>query len=101
MKINPGACGLITTVEVRKKDARVFMLELRSDCEMIQKLGETLPELSMTDCFKRILDSIVYKQASACLKHVSCPVPSGILKTLEVEAGLAVAKDVSMKFLKD
>lgn len=68
---------------------------------MIEELGENLKELSMMACFTRIIDSIVYKEASACLKHVSCPVPSAILKTVEVEAGLAVAKDVSMKFLKD
>jgi len=29
---------------------------------------------------------------------VACPVPSGILKALEVEAGLAVPKNVTLQF---
>ena len=53
------------------------------------------------DAFKRVLDNPVYTKGATCLKHVACPVPSGILKALEVEAGLAVPKDVSIIFLKE
>jgi hypothetical protein len=29
--------------------------------------------------------------------HAACPVPSGLLKAIEVAAGLALAKDVTMQ----
>lgn len=101
LEINSGACGFISTVEVRRINGKDFSVCIRSDCGMIAELGEKLKELSMMGCFTRILDNAVYKEASCCVKHVSCPVPSGVLKAVEVEAGLAVAKDVTMKFLND
>ncbi len=99
--INPGACGMSVTVEVEKKDGKTFSLRITSECEMVAKLGKELPELTMTDAFKRFQDNPVYKKGAICLRHVACPVPSGILKALEVEAGLNVPKDVSIMFLKN
>ena len=99
--IQPGACGMPVTVEVIKKDKKTFTVIITSDCEMVQKLGKELPELTMMDAFKRLLDNPVYTKGAACLKHVSCPVPAGILKALEVEAGLAVPREVRMVFEKD
>ena len=99
--IQPGACGMPVTVEMIKKDKKTFTLTITSDCEMVQKLGKELPELTMMDAFKRLLDNPVYTKGAACLKHVSCPVPAGILKALEVEAGLAVPREVRMVFEKD
>ncbi len=97
--INPGVCGLSTKVVVSRKDRRNFSLVVESQCEMVRRLGTELPGVTLMDAFKRIVDNPVYRKASAVLKHVSCPVPAGILKTLEVEAGLAVPKDVHMEFL--
>jgi hypothetical protein len=65
---------------------------------MVEKLGEKVQTMDMMDVFKKILDNPVYRQGSICLRHVSCPVPSGILKALEVEAGLALPKDVKIVF---
>ena len=100
--INPGACGMPVTVEVKKKDKKnTFSLTITSECEMVEKLGKELPELILMDAFKRLPDNPVFKKGAACLKHVSCPVPAGILKALEVEGGLAVPKDVSIIFIKE
>ncbi len=101
IKIDPGACGLLTEIEVTRKEDKVFDLKITSDCEMVEKLGKELPELAFMDAFKRILDNPVYSAGSNCLKHVSCPVPAGILKALEVEAGLAVPRKVSIEFISD
>lgn len=98
--IQPGACGMPVTVEVEKKDKKTFSVTITSDCEMVQKLGKEVPELTMMDAFKRLLDNPVYTKGAGCLKHVSCPVPCGILKALEVEAGLNVPKDSVIHFEK-
>jgi hypothetical protein len=55
----------------------------------------------MTDLFKKMLDNPVYVRGSVCLKHTSCPVPWCILKAVEAELGLAVPKDVTMKFERE
>ncbi len=99
--INPGACGMPVTVEVEKKDAITYSVKVGSECKMVVKLGKEISELTMIDAFKRLLNNPVYTKAAACLKHVACPVPAGILKALEVEAGLNVPKDVSITFVKE
>ena len=99
--IHPGACGMPATVEVVKKEGKIFAVKITSQCEMVEKLGSKLPELTMLDAFKRFLDNPVYRTGAICLKHVACPVPSGILKALEVEAGLNLPREVSITFLKN
>jgi hypothetical protein len=101
IQIQPGACGMPVTVEVKKKDKKTFSVTITSECKMAEKLGAEIPELTLMDAFKRVLDNPVYTKGATCLKHVACPVPSGILKALEVEAGLAVPKDVSIIFVKE
>jgi len=99
LEIDPGACGLPTVVSVNSRGRRVYGVTVESECEMIRKLGSSIPELAMMDAFTRLLENPVYRAGATCLKHVSCPVPAGILKALEVEAGLAVPKDVHMHFM--
>ena len=98
--INPGACGMQVTVEVEKKEGKVFSLRITTECEMVQKLGREIPELTMMDAFKKLQDNPVYRKGATCLRHVACPVPSGILKALEVEAGLNIPRDVTITFVK-
>lgn len=88
-------------VELVQKDKKTFAVKVTSECKMVGKLGEELGELTMMDAFKRLTDNPVYTKGAACLKHAACPVPSGILKALEVEAGLAVPRDVSMTFIRE
>ena len=98
--INPGACGMLVTVEVEKKEGKIFSVRITTECEMVEKLGREIPELTMMDAFKRLQENPVYKKGATCLRHVACPVPSGILKALEVEAGLNLPRDVSITFVK-
>ncbi|TAN40236.1 MAG: hypothetical protein EPN25_08310 [Nitrospirae bacterium] len=99
--INPGACGMLVQVDVEQKDNKTFSLTVTSECTMVQKLGTTLTELTTMDAFKQLVENPVFIKGAACLKHAACPVPCGILKALEVEAGLNVPRDVTMSFVKD
>jgi len=101
VSIEPGACGMTVLVEVEKKDRSTCTLKITSECKMAEKLGKELREISMADAFKKLTDNPVYRKGALCLKHVSCPVPSGVLKALEVELGLNVPKDVNITFIKD
>lgn len=98
--INPGACGMAVTVEVEKKEGKIFSVRITTECEMVQKLAKEIPELTMMDAFKKFQDNPVYKKGATCLRHVACPVPSGILKALEVEAEVNLPRDVSITFVK-
>jgi hypothetical protein len=96
--INPGACGFFATVKVVKQGNKDFSVSVVSECQMVQKMAAEISNLSIMDAFKRQTDNPVFKKAAVCLRHAACPIPTGILKALEVEAGLNLPKDCSIIF---
>jgi hypothetical protein len=96
--VNPGICDKYATVEVIKVGKRRVRVEITSDCEMVSKMAKSLVELDQGDVLKQPVDSDVYKYASGCRLHASCPVPMAILKAVEVEAGLALPQPVLVYF---
>ncbi|OGW45670.1 MAG: hypothetical protein A2078_10140 [Nitrospirae bacterium GWC2_57_9] len=98
--VDAGACGFSTTITVEKSKDGKMTLALETRCEMVQKMLEDIAILDRFATLSGFQNNPVYLSAARHLKHVACPVPSGILKALEVEAGLNVAKDVSTVFSK-
>ena len=100
-EIFAGICGFSTQVET-KMDGDLVNLEIQSDCSAIQKLAQ---ELTSVNPYKEIsARRAVPLTLQAGLKyctHAACPVPVGIIKAIEVEAGLALPLDVTIKVSKD
>ena len=100
--IDSGVCGYCTTVKATQEDMRKVRLEFDSDCEYVQNLAEELTEVDpYAEISYRGEGPKTLRLASQHLFHPACPVPSGIIKAIEVEAELAVAKDASIKPSKD
>ena len=99
--VDPGICGLQTTVEVDKVSKRKVKVIIASDCEIVTQLGNSLTEVDQWEAIKQYGDCQVLKAASKCHMHVTCPVPVAVLKAIEVEAGLALPRDVLVQFKKD
>ncbi len=95
--IKAGICGF-NTVVIAEKEKKKVRLTIITECEMVRAMAEELKELDIMTAFTGFLNNPVYRAASKHLRHVTCPVPSGILKALEVEAGLALPMDVSIEF---
>ncbi len=97
-KVFAGACGFTTVVKVTKISKMKVKIHLISACQDIRKLNEDLSEV---DCSKGVfgsmVDSYIYKAASAKLKDSDCPVPCAIIKAIQVELGGAIPKDVVIK----
>lgn len=98
--ISPGICGSPTTVEVVKTSKRSVSITISSGCEHISRLAEVIKDADIFDVLKPQA-FFVQTKAAECMLHAACPVPVGIVKTIEVEAGLALPKDVSIHFVKD
>jgi len=98
--IHSGVCGFTTTVEARLHEADQMRchLTINSDCPAIQKLGQALTEVNAFKeiSFKRAVPQ-TYQTAFQHCAHAACPVPSGIIKAVEVEAGLALPADVHIQ----
>lgn len=105
VKINAGICGFETVVIAEDKGGYKASFHLESECPNWKKVDTLLggKELNMmTELFKNketgTLDSEVLEISFKTIPHVSCPVISGILKALEVSAGLALPKDATISF---
>ncbi len=98
--VNSGACGFSVTIRAEKVAGGKIAISLDTDCEMVKKMLEDISVLDRFAPLTGFTSNPVYRSAAIHLKHVACTVPSGILKALEVEAGLNVAKDASIIFVK-
>ena len=101
VQVNPGVCGFTVEVRVERDKDRNFHISLDTECEMVKKMGEEISFLEFRAPFSAILHNPVYRSASKNLKHVACPVPSAILKAIEVEVGACLPRPVSMSFIKE
>jgi hypothetical protein len=100
-QINAGICGHITTVE-SKMEGKVCKLTITSDCQAIQKIAQELPEVNPLQeiSTRRAIPQTLQMGQKHCF-HAACPVPVGIIKAIEVAAGLALPKDAEIKVSKE
>ncbi len=100
-EIASGICGFCTTVRTQA-DGRSVGLEFETTCGYVEKLAEQLTEV---DPYREISyrgeGPLTLRLAAEHLVHPACPVPAGIIKAIEVEAGLALPRDASIKPAKD
>lgn len=99
--VDAGICGFKTTIRTRMEGDAV-RISLVSDCPAIEALGKALPEV---DPYKEIsARRAIPKTLEAGLKHcthAACPVPAGIIKAVEVAAGLALPRDAHIEVSAD
>jgi hypothetical protein len=92
---------MVSTVKAESEDGQTCRISVESPCEAIQALGEELKEADgYGAAFTNFMENPVYIAAAKHYKHAACPVPSGIVKAIEVACGLALPKDVSFKIEK-
>lgn len=99
-EICSGVCGFVTQVET-KIDGGHCLVSIKSECPSMKRLGS---ELTQVDPFREITfrgeGPLTLQMAAKHCAHAACPVPSGIIKAVEVEAGLALPVDVTIKISK-
>lgn len=76
-------------------------ISIESKCEAIQQLAR---ELRQVDPFREITfrgeGPLTLLLGARYCRHAACPVPVGIIKAVEVEAGLALPAEVTIKVSK-
>lgn len=93
--IKAGICGYETDVEAEAGEVYRVTLRIRSDCPAIQKLAAELTEVdAVNEISHRGQTPEVLRQGALHCTHAACPVPVGILKAVEVAAGLALPAPV-------
>jgi hypothetical protein len=99
-EIESGQCGFAAVV-LASMTGKVCSISITSDCEAIQKLASELTEV---DPYREISFNgeapLTFDMAAKHCPHAACPVPIGIIKAVEIEAGMAVPADVRIKLSK-
>lgn len=100
--VKPGVCGLESKIIVNSDDGSTVDIIIESACPHVKKMEDELQDLSgMGECFSKFSTSKVYETADKYCRHLACPVPTGIVKAIEVACGLALPRDVEIKISKE
>lgn len=100
--IKSGICGFTINASAVGEDGRHVKLEIESDCPNWQKIAAELKEVdAFEELFQTKLEGKVYQTFIRLSPHVSCPGPSGLLKLIEVTAGLALPQSASLVVWKE
>ncbi len=102
-KVEAGACGFTTAIRATSQDSRHVSFALESDCDKIKALAEAMP---IVDAYTEIsvgFDGKLLNTVRANLKGccAGCAVPVALFKSMQVAAGLSLARDVHMVINKE
>lgn len=101
VKVEAGVCGFVTEIEALLDDSQKVSLKIESDCPHVMNMAEEYCESEgMMEVFLPFGESPLFKAAKNNLKHSACPVPTAVMKAIEVSCGLALPKDVAIKIEK-
>lgn len=98
LKVNPGICGLMTTLEVTSEDGMNALFSCQTDCPHIKNLVEAVPAVNgYSEVFAKYGQGEIAKAAAVHCSHGACPVPTAMLKGTEIVCSLALPKDVNIE----
>ena len=99
VNVTSGICGMITEIRATSQDRTGMVnLDINTRCENIQNLADELKVVNPIEeiSFEGKAPKTLHMAAKHC-KHAACPVPSGIIKAIEVASGLALPRDAEIK----
>jgi len=99
--VTAGICGFTVLITAEKHKDRKIYVTLDTECKMIRRMSSDISPIEIRSALAGQKNNPVYMSAAKHIKHIACPVISGILKAIEVEAGLALPKDAHIVFPKD
>ena len=105
VEVDAGVCGFHTVATVISPDNQNVSFEVQSDCEKIRAVGEHLKGKGTIDAYQEISparEGVLMQTVRSTLKGccVGCAVPSGLFKAMQVAAGLALPKDITIRLAK-
>lgn len=96
--VHPGICGFDAYIEVKAYES-TLKLQIESECVNVENLAGVLTEISKEDWMTtKGFANKIFEFVSRYTRHLSCPIPCAIMKAIEVELGMAIKKNVEIKF---
>lgn len=99
--INAGVCGFSTTVQVDSEDLQMATIKIKTQCPSLKALEIGPIEVDgFAECFGKVGEGEIFELCRKYCKHAACPVPTGIVKAVEVACELALPKDFCIEITK-
>jgi hypothetical protein len=96
--ITSGICGFTTRVKVDEDGDYRCRVTIETDCPNMERLRVEMREVSaLRELSWKGDGPLVYELARKHLPHAACPVPSGVIKAVEVACKLALPADAAIK----
>jgi hypothetical protein len=106
VNIDAGICGFVTTACVTSEDGQHVIFDVDSNCDKIAPLGQTLGKKGPIDAYQEIspgatsvIMTVIRETLTGCC--AGCAVPVGLFKAMQVAAGLALPKDITIKLAEN
>lgn len=100
--IAAGICGFRTVATAFAEDSQSVTFAITSDCEKIQGLAGKLAQAGPLDAYQEInpaTPSVLMRTVRdhLCGCCAGCVVPAGLFKAMQVAAGLALPRDITIQ----
>lgn len=104
-EVDAGVCGFQTKIVASSEDGMFVMFDITSDCEKICAFAAALASAGPVNAYEEInptSESVILSTARECLNGccAGCITPVGIFKSMQVAAGLALPKDITIAMRK-
>jgi len=100
--IEAGVCGFVTEVTTTCEDGQHVSFDITTPCEKIAKLSESLPTVdAYAEIGSGFAGQVLGAVRECCVGCCSgCAVPVGVFKAMQVAAGLALPRPVTIQLSK-
>ena len=104
--VDAGICGFQTRIHAESDDMQTVTFRIASACAKASKFGEALAAKGPVDGYAELgagADGVVLTTARETLKGccAACAVPIGAFKAMQVAAGVALPKDVTLRIAEE
>ncbi len=101
-RVDAGICGFKTIIEASLKERKIVEISMQTECPDLKPMAEELREVdAYKECFAKVGESPVFHLARKYCKHAACPVPTAVIKAVEVAAKLALPKNVEIELVTE
>jgi hypothetical protein len=102
MTVEAGICGFTANVHaVGSEDYMSVKMTIESTCPNVKKLADAIngTDVDSIDAISvAVANNKLITKCSEFIPHPACPIPFALVKACEVAGGMALKKEVTIKF---
>ena len=100
--VDAGVCKMRTLITAKDNGMGLIELDIKSDCPNILKMSWRLEPMSpYAEVEAEFNKSTIYQLANDAIPHTACPVPSAMVKALEVAGDLGLKREAVIRVVED